>query len=211
MWFYLSLFSVVALATAEISQQYLLNRKNAFSPRTSSVLTSLSSSLIILPVIFLFGFQNQLLAIFEPVLFSKLLVVAFISSIAAIFYFKSFQVKNISISAIFVSFSVIVSTLFGIIFLAESASYLKFFGIALVLASITILNYRNVAIEKNHWYGLLAGFIYGMSYTLDKNILSQIHPLIYIFWLFLLMGCWGFFLGRNEPDQTKKRGSGCRN
>jgi len=38
-WFLLNIFAVIALAAAELLQQQLLISKDAFSPRTSAILT----------------------------------------------------------------------------------------------------------------------------------------------------------------------------
>jgi hypothetical protein len=112
-WFYLSLLSVLALATAELTQQHLLNLKNAFDARASSVLTYFFQSLLTIPILFAFGLSDQIFSVFDLTTLPKVLLVTFISSIAAVFYLKSFKVKNISISAIFTSLSVLVSTFFG--------------------------------------------------------------------------------------------------
>jgi drug/metabolite transporter (DMT)-like permease len=112
-----------------------------------------------------------------------------------VFYLKSFKVKNISLSVIFVSLSAIVSTSLGIIIFSESASYGKFLGIASILVAIAIANYKNAILEKNHWYGLAAGAIFGIAYTFDKSIVADIHPLVYIFWSFSMVSAWGFALG----------------
>jgi len=194
-WFYLSLLSIFALATAELTQQHLLNLRNAFSVRTSVILTFLFQALMTLLFIFIFRLSGQLLVVFNSIILPKLLVVTFISSFATIFYLRSFKVKNISFSAIFISFSMVVSTLMGIIFFSESTSYLKFLGIFLILVAIIITNYKNAVLEKNHFYGLLAGFIFGVSHILDKSIVLDIHPLVYMFWLFLLISAWSFLLG----------------
>lgn len=191
-WFIFSILSIFALATAELTQQYLLNLKNGFNPRASAVLTFLFQSLMTIPFLLIFGLFDQLFSIFNPAIFPRVLLVTFISSIAMVFYLKSFKVKNISISVIFISSSVVVSTFLGIIFFSESLNYLKFIGIALILMAIVVVNYKNAILEKNHFYGLLAGIIFGASYALDKSIVTNIHPFIYIFWSFLMISIWGF-------------------
>jgi drug/metabolite transporter (DMT)-like permease len=203
-WFILTLLSVSALATAELTQQYLLNSKNAFSPRASAVLTFLFQSILAVPVLLLAGLNREIFSIFSVAVFPKILLVSFLGSILMIFYLKSFQVKNISISVIFQSLSMIVATILGIIFFSESLSYLKFIGIGLVLFSIILLNYKSSIIEKNHFYGLGAGVIFGILYTLDKSITFDIHPLIYIFWSFMMIAVWGFVLGRKEVIESLK-------
>jgi drug/metabolite transporter (DMT)-like permease len=204
MWFILTILSIFALATAELMQQHLLNAKNAFDERASAVLTFLVQSLITVPFLFLFGVADQVFSVFDPTVFPRVLLVSLISSVAMIFYLKSFKVKNISISAIFVSFSAIVSTFLGIIFFAESTSVVKFFGIFLILMAIIMANYKNVILEKNHWYGLVAGCIFGICYTFDKSIILDIHPLVYIFWTFSMIAVWGFLLGTKRVVRSLK-------
>jgi drug/metabolite transporter (DMT)-like permease len=173
LWFILSLLSVFALAAAELVQQYLLNLKNAFNERTSAVLTFLLQSLLVFPIILFSPYRSQLLTVFDRTIIFKLAAVTAIASVAMIFYLKSFKVKNISFSAIFVSCSVIVSTALGIIFLNESWHILKFIGIALILLAIFFLNYKNVGVEKNNYYGLAAGLMFGISYTLWQVPISS--------------------------------------
>ncbi len=194
-WLTLSILSVLALAAAELTQQHLLNLEDPFDPRTSSVLTFLFQSFLTVPFIFILGIEKQIFSIFNLAIFPRVLLVTFISSIAIVFYLKSFKVKNISISSIFISFSVIVATFLGIIFFSESISYLKFLGIALILFAIIIANYKNIILEKNHFYGLVAGLIFGVCYTLDKSIVTHVHPLVYIFWAFFMVAVWGFLVG----------------
>lgn len=191
-WFYFSLSSIVFLAFSEITQQYLLNLKDSFSPRASGILTFFVQSLIALPFLFVFNVQDQIFSIFNLDIFLKLLLVSFSSTISMILYLRSFKVKSISFSLIFISFSVVVSTILGIIFLSESAGLLKFLGIILIMLSIFLVNYKNVSLEKNNFYALLAGIIFGFNYFLDKSIVLEIHPLIYIFWSFLMISVWGF-------------------
>lgn len=191
-WFILTIFSIFALATAELAQQHLLNIKNAFNERTSAFLTLLFQSIITIPLIFVFGLTDGIFSIFNPSLFPRFLFVTFISTIATLLYFKSFKVKNISISSIFTSFSTIVSTILGIIFLSESTGYLKFVGIILIMIAIILVNYKNAILEKNHLYGLAAGSIFGVSYVIDKSIILNIDPIIYMFWIFLFISIWSF-------------------
>jgi len=192
-WFFLSLLSIFAIATAELTQQHLLNAKNSLDEKSSTVFTLLFQTLVVFPLIFIFGEAHNIFSVFDRDILPKILLVTFISYFSIIFYFKSFKVKNISVSTIFVSFSAIVSTFLGIIFFSESTSYLKFLGIGLILIAIILINYKKVIIERNHFYGLIAGFIFGIAYTIDKSIVLDIDPLVYMFWLFLIISVWGFF------------------
>lgn len=193
-WFALSISSVFALAAAELMQQHLLNKKEAFNEKASAVLTVFIQVPATFVIILLTGLLDQLFSIFNMNIFPFILLMSFIAAIANVFYFRSFKVKNISFSAIFVSFSVVVSTFLGIMIFSESTNSAKFLGIILVLGAIVIANFKNAALEKNHLFGLLAGVMFGITYTLDKKILLDIHPLIYIFWAFLLISLWGFVM-----------------
>ncbi len=111
-----------------------------------------------------------------------------------IFYLRSFKVKNISFSSIFGSVSILVATTLGIIVFNESIHPLKFVGILLVLCAIVMLNYRNVHLERNHFFSLISGLIFGICYTLDKSILQSVSTLVYMFWTFLFAALFGFLL-----------------
>src|SRR3990167_4682636 len=174
MWFYLAIISVIALAAGELTQQHLLNRKEAFTPRTSAVLTFLFQSLATLPIILFTPLKTEIFSVLKPDILWQVILVTFISSFAMVFYLKSFQVKNISLSAIFISISVVVSTVLGIIIFGESTSFLKFAGIILILAAIVGVNYKNVILEKNHYWGLAAGTLFGLAYVIDKHIVLYI-------------------------------------
>jgi len=197
-WFILSLLSVFALATAELTQQYLLNIKNGLNERTSAVLTFLFQSLLVLPIILLTSYKDQFLGIFDSDILPRVIIAATIASVGMVFYLKSFKVKNISISTVFTSGSAIVSTALGIIFLGESVMFVKFLGIFLIMGAIMLLNFRNVSLEKNHYYGLLAGLMFGITYTIDKSVVAEIEPLIYIFWAFILVSLLGFLFNPRD-------------
>lgn len=197
-WFTLSLLSVFALATAELTQQYLLNSKNAFNERASTVFTFLFQSLLTIPVIFVFSLQGKLFSVFNKDVIVQIFTVTVVASVAMVFYLRSFRVKNISFSTIFISGSTIVSTALGIMFLGEEVYISKFVGIFLVLLAIIILNIKNASLERNHYYGLLVGVMFGVAYTLDKSISLKVDPLIYIFWAFFLVALFGFLFNPKD-------------
>ena len=150
--------------------------------------------LTLLIIIFIPSLASQLFSVIHFAITPLLIAVTFLSSIAMVLYLKSFQVKNISFSSIFQSISIPVSTILGIFIFHESTTYFKFGGILLILISIIILNYKNAVLEKNHFYGFLAGLIFGICYVLDKTIVLTIEPLVYMFWTFLLAAVFGFLV-----------------
>lgn len=193
-WYLFSILSVFGLAAAELAQQRLLNVKDPLSERASAVFTFLFQSLLTLPIVFFYYRHGEIWEVFGPDIIYRLLIVTMVASIAMVFYLRSFKVRNISFSAIFISGSVVITTTMGIIFFDEGIYATKFVGIALVLLAIILLNWRNSSLEKNHYYGLLAGALFGVTYVLDKSIVGKIEPLVYIFWAFFLVAFFGFLM-----------------
>ena len=203
-WFLFSLTSIFALATAELTQQYILNKEQAISARTSAVITFLIQALFTLPAIFLLGIQDQILVAFQTQNLKLITFTSFVASFGMIFYLKSFEVKNISISTIFIASSAIVSTIMGIIVFNETTTLFKFIGTFLILAAIVYVNLVSLDIEKNHFYGLLAGFLFGITFTVDKQIVATIDPVVYIFVGFLLISIFGALFGAKQVFKDVK-------
>jgi drug/metabolite transporter (DMT)-like permease len=204
-WFTFSLISIFFLATAELTQQHLLNKAKAISERSSASLTFFIISFLTLPIILLTELKYGLFDVFSPDILPKLIGATVLGSIGMVYYLRSFKVKNISISTIFISLSVVVSTTLGIIFFKEGLYFEKILGILLILIAIVSLNIKNISLEKNHLYALLGGFIFGATYTLDKSVVIEVHPVIYIFWSFMFASFALFFQKPKELIATVKR------
>lgn len=199
------MISVVAVTVADLAQQYLLQTKEPLSERASGVIVLLIQSCLALPLVFLFNAQADLLKLDDPKLLIQFLLVALVGSTAVIFYFKSLKVKNISLSIILAMFSIVITTVLGIILFDESISWLKFAGIILVVIAIIVVQWQNAIFEKNHLFGLLAGLGFGIAYTLDKSIATTVHPLVYL-WVGYFLTALGIFL--SGPKDVVKSASG---
>ena len=125
-WFSFSLLSIVALATAELTQQHLLNKGTHIEERTSAVLTFLVQAIFTIPIIFFTDLKHSFFSVFSSETLPYMLLVSFVASIGMIYYLRSFKVKNISISTIFISLSIVVSTTLGIVFLKEGFYFTKY-------------------------------------------------------------------------------------
>ena len=196
--------SVAALAIAELMQQHLLNADNQIDERTSGVFTFLVQSIIALPLIFILGVSEQLFDVFSPKVLPAMLLANLIGSVAMIFYLRSFRVKNISTSNIFISLSIVVSAILGILIFNEGFYFYKLLGLSLVLIAIISLNIKNLHLEKNHYYGLIAGGMFGITYTIDKFVVLNSHPLIYMFWAFLFVAIFGFLISPRSVIRSTK-------
>jgi len=111
-------------------------------------------------------------------------------------YLKSFQVKNISLSATILSLSVLVSTVIGILAFGEGVSAIKFLGILFILGAIVLVNFKNPLFEKNHLFAFFAAGLFGISYSMDKFIMGGIHPLPYITFVFGGIALFSFIFYR---------------
>ncbi len=194
-WFFLSLISVIAISGADLLQQHLLQIKDPLNERASTVLVLLVQSFLSLPLIFLLGLHTELVKLLDLQLFLKFLLVAVIGSSGVLLYFRSLKVKNISLSVILAMFSVVVSTTLGIVFFQESTGFLKFFGILLIMSAVILVQWKNNLLERNHFFALIAGVSFGVSYTLDKSIVTQINPLLYILVGFFFSSLASFLSG----------------
>ena len=184
-WFIFCLLSVFALATAELIQQYVINSDtNEIDDKASGFLTFGLPAVLMFPLI-LNQFKWQTFIIFNLNILPFFLIATAASALGTVFYLKSFNVKSISYSTIFVSSSAIFSTILGIIIYGESVLPLKFLGIGLILGGIILTNIKNEVFEKQSLWGLLAGFFYGTLYICDKWFVTEIDPLLYLFWSLL--------------------------
>ena len=204
-WFILSLLSITSLAAAELIQQKVLKSgKGGVDERNSTVLTYLLPITLVYLFIMLTEYRTGFLSVFRREIFLYLALSSFTASAGVYFYLKSFKTKNISFSLVFISLSSVVSTMLGIIFFGESTHFLKFVGIGLIIGSIASLNYKNSRIEKNNLYGLIAGLFFGITFTLDKLIVLDTNPIVYLFWSFLLVTIGTFFLNPRAVIRTIK-------
>jgi len=184
-WFLFCILSVFALAAAELIQQYLLNdEKHNIEEKLSGFLTFFLPALLMIPFV-IAGYSSSMLAIFSSGTLPYFLGSSFAGSFGTIFYLRSFKVSSISYSTILVASSAIFSTILGILFLNESIDLYKFLGILLILTAIVVSNLNNEKFEKASLWGLAAGIFYGTMYTLDKFIVLEIDPFVYLFWSFL--------------------------
>lgn len=204
-WFGFSLISIFALAVAELTQQHLLNKKNAISERVSLSLTFLTQAFFTFPIIMLTSLRREFFSVFTSGMFPIIAFSTLVGSIAMIFYLRSFKVKNISISTILISLSVVVSTTLGIVFFNESFYPIKILGLALVLIAIVSVNIQNLMLEKNHAFALIAGVLFGVMYTIDKFVVAEINPVIYIFWSFNMVSLFGFLQKPSDFINTIKK------
>ena len=189
-WFIAALSSVIALALAELAQRHLL-RKEGVGELSSGVFTFLLQSALGTTTAILFLAPGSLLTIFQGRRFIWLLIVSCIGSVAMRLYLRSLKASSISLSSIFGSWSAVVSTALGAVVFGEGLGAVKLTGILLVFLAIALLYFKNSSLERNNFFALASGLMFGAAYTLDKKIVLETHPLVYLSWGFFLVALIG--------------------
>jgi len=191
-WFFFCALSVFALAAAELTQQYLLNKKDReIDERVSGFLTFFIPACLMAPFVFI-HYRTELFLLLQPNMLPYFLGACIAGAFGTTFYLRSFKVESISYSVILVSSSAIFSTILGILVFHEASNFLKFSGIFLILLAIFLSNVKNEKFQKASLWGLVAGFFYGTMYVFDKYLVLEVDPFVYIFWSFLFTSCFLF-------------------
>lgn len=192
-WFVFALISTFSLTIAEILQQKILvKQEEKFSVIESNFFTMAIQLLIFIPILLLSNLDINIFKYVKLDILWMFLPVGFFSWIAGLFYLKSFEVENISFSVLFSTLTGIVASLAGYLFLNESIYLIKIVGMMLILLAIFLVSFKSVLIEKNHFYGLIAGFLYGVLYATNSFIIHSMHPLIFFFYSYLITIVFGF-------------------
>jgi drug/metabolite transporter (DMT)-like permease len=191
-WFFFCALSVFALAVAELTQQYLLNRKGfEIDERVSGFLTFFIPACLMAPFVFIY-YRAEVFLLMSPIILPYFLGACIAGAFGTTFYLRSFKVESISYSVILVSSSAIFSTILGIFVFHETSNLLKFSGIFMILLAIFLSNVKNEKFQKASLWGLAAGFFYGTMYVFDKFLVLEVDPFVYIFWSFLFTSTFLF-------------------
>jgi len=177
-WFIFSLLSVLALAGAEISQKASLTQKvnisaitNNFYVWTLQGITGLTLAVILGQ--FSLNLSSQSLI--------KLAIIGIVYFIGGTAFYTSYKGNSPSISLTLGTISVIVSSIFGTLFLNDSFTITKVLGIGLILSSIFFINFdKKEKFNKYNLYALLGGSCFGIAFTIDKSFVVGMSPFMYL-------------------------------
>lgn len=98
-----------------------------------------------------------------------------------------------------------ISSILGIVFFEEGTGILKFLGIGLILGAVFLVNFRNLHLEKNHLYALISGALFGVTYTIDKALVTSASPLAYLCWCFFFVAFFGMLQAPRQTIQSAKK------
>lgn len=178
LWFIFSLLSILALSGAEISQKLSISGKANISAITNNFVVWTLQGIVGLTLAVMLGqfsFSLNHLSIY------KLLIIGVVYFIGGTLFYSSYKGNSPSISIIFGTISVVMSSILGSVFLGDSFNYVHVIGILLILSAIYFLNYDNK--QRINQYNLLAiggGICYGIAYTIDKSFVISLSPFLYL-------------------------------
>lgn len=194
LWFVFALLSIAALTGAELSQKVSMSNKKDISAITNNFFVwTLQGIFGLILTAFLSDFtlpQNENIV-------WKFLLVGIVYFLGGTFYYTSYKANSASLSIVLGSFSVIVSTTLGILFLGEQLNLLKALGIIAVLIAIFIVNYsKGAKLSKYNYFALAGGFAFGLAFSIDKSfVIGNIYPTLYVGLLCLTVALISLLLG----------------
>lgn len=176
-WLPLTLFGLVTVAIADVSQRISLKGQSPLSSITNNFLVW--NGIGLLSLIY-FIVSGQKVPSISPQFYYQLVPLAFIYFLGGSFYYQSFKSNSVSISAVLAMVSSLITTYLGIIFYGESTHILKFLGSIIVISAIIYVNLQKSSrFDKYNLYALLGGVFYGFAYTLDKHFVVSSNPNFY--------------------------------
>lgn len=179
-WLALTIVSVLTVALADIAQKVTLTNKVNISSITNNFYLWLSISVMAAITCLVFGFKLPNDFQLNGVIILKFLINGLCYFAAGSLYYQSYKGNSVSLSVILCSITSVITMAIGIIFFNESMALFKFFGGALILLAIVIVNYtKKQKLDKYNILALTGGILYGVSYSIDKSIVGTINPIIY--------------------------------
>jgi len=170
MWIYFTLGAVLCWATANIVDKFLL-RKWLREPLLAGVIPVFLEIPIIAIIVLFFGIDKM------PALFIFFNIIAGVLYILPImFYLKALKGEEVTRVAPLFQISPIFVLLFAVFFLKEEFFLIKYLGIALMIAGVYILSFKDFIhfkINKSFLFMLLAAVCLAANTILTKYLLSM--------------------------------------
>ncbi|MCA9381260.1 EamA family transporter [Candidatus Dojkabacteria bacterium] len=179
-WFFFTLFSVFGLVAAELSQRVSMKKVEDISAEANNFIVWLIISSVGLITSLLTGQLD-----FSPINLNYLLYFAAIGVIyfwGGTLFYSSYKGLSAAVGMTLVTFSAIVSTTIGVLFLNEGFSISKIFGIGMIIFAIFLVNYnKEFKLNKFALLALGGAGLYGIAYSIDKALVLQLNPYTYLF------------------------------
>lgn len=133
-------FLLIAVITANLFQSIF---QKQYNKRTKKRGTYIFNSIFTLSACILFVFTNNKGFHFERALIPYILGFAVAFGSAILFTFLSIRQGSLSLTTLATSYSLIIPTLYGLLFLNENSNIFLYIGFALLVCSLFLLNSKN--------------------------------------------------------------------
>lgn len=202
-WFIFVLISVIAISLGEIGQKLSVTSKVSISAKSINFVVSVIQ--FIFSLLYLIFFVPE----FSFSLSLQQLIMLLISGFLSFFFFDalytSYKGNSVSISQVIFSFSVVLSSILGIVIFNESSELLKFIGIILIITGVVIVTFKKgERISRYNLLALFAAIIYAILTNIDKSFASTINPHVYqVMYTFMFMIASMLIKGREIIKEVK--------
>lgn len=177
-WLVYSLLSVASLAGSEMSQKISLTQKVDISAVTNNFFVWTMQGVI---GVLLASTLGQFSLDLPTNMIWKLMLISFVYFAGGTFFYTSYKGNSPSISLIFGTISVLISSILGVVFLNDQYVYKMIIGIVLILSAIIFLNYnKQEKLNRYNLYAIIGGLCFGIAFTLDKSMTTTISPFMYL-------------------------------
>jgi drug/metabolite transporter (DMT)-like permease len=177
-WLIFVLISVVSVSISEITQKISLTQRINLSAITNNFYVWVLQGIIGLLLTIRF---HQFSLDLSTTSILKLILMSVIYFLGSTFFYGSYKSNSPSISLILGTISVVISSVLGNLFLNEQYSYVIITGMFLILLAIVFVNIqKKTPIDKYNIYAILGGIFYGFAFTLDKSLVTEMSPFMYL-------------------------------
>jgi len=189
-WFVYTLISAFCIAAYSLVSRYLLSSKG--DPRAFAFWTDLTGGLFLL---FIVLFEKKF---FIPSLIAYffLIIVGIIAGTVDSLLMKGRQTEEVSKTSTIAQTGAIWALFGGIVFFNETITFLKLFGVGLIILGnlIVIWNKQKISLTLGIRYFLIGTLLANIGYLMDKYMSLFISPAFYKSIIFISAAFW-MFLG----------------
>ncbi|MDP2860918.1 MAG: DMT family transporter [bacterium] len=138
-----------------------------------------------------------------PLLLPNFILIIILGTLAPLFTFRAFQLIDTAEVGILLSSQRLWTVLAALIFLGETLTISKTFGIILILIGVAIISWKKhkIKIGKGEFYAILSAFLYGIFYVNAFYILQHMDAISFEVYASLLPA---FSLLLIQPGTIKK-------
>lgn len=193
-------FSILIASIQTLLSRYIVKTGEG-TPESYGFLSNFLTGILLTSLIFIFkpSFAN-LSNMFWPILVSTI-----IAGLGTLFAFRALKLLEASEFTVLFSSRVIWVILISTLFFRERFYLIQLLGALFILFSIYLASWhsKSFKLEIGEKFALLSAVCFGISFSIDNQILKSIDVFLYISITFLLSGLFVGFLSPKKAFQLK--------